>query len=158
MTGRLVELLARLEAEDVDFILVGGMAAVLHGAPITTQDLDIVPLREAGNISRLQRVLADLNARYRGQPSGRIIRPTDEALAGAGHNNLMTDLGPIDVLGELAPGQGYDQILPHTTRMTDGSVCLNVISLEKLIEVKTEAGRAKDRLVLPILMKLLKGE
>ncbi|MDJ0767053.1 MAG: hypothetical protein QNJ97_29025 [Myxococcota bacterium] len=131
------------------------MAAVLHGAPVTTLDIDLVHSREQENIKRLLRVLSQLKARYRGQPEQRILLPTADALSGTGHNNLSTDLGPIDLLCELSNGQGYEQLLPHTEEMTDAGISLKIITLEKLIEIKAATGRAKDQLILPLLMKLL---
>jgi len=80
---------ALLEA-DVEFIVVGGAAAVLHGAPITTQDLDIVHRRTAENVQRLVQLLAKLDATFR----GRDLRPSAELLAGRGQMNLSTKLGP----------------------------------------------------------------
>jgi predicted nucleotidyltransferase len=156
MTAALAKILTTLSTDNIEYILVGGMAAVLHGAPVTTQDIDIVHRRTPENVARLLAFLKQTNARYRGQPKGRILFPTEEVLLASGHNNLTTDLGPIDILCELAPGQGYEQLLPHTVAMESEGTAIKVVTLEKLIEIKTETGRAKDRLMLPVLMKLLK--
>ncbi len=155
MTAALAQILETLSKNKVEYILVGGIAAVLHGAPVTTQDIDIVHHRTPENVARLLAFLKENNARYRGQPSGRKLFPPESALLGSGHNNLQTDLGPIDVLCELAPGQGYVELLPHTVTMENEDTVIKVVTLEKLIELKTETGRSKDRLMLPILMKLL---
>jgi hypothetical protein len=155
MTAALAQILTTLSKDNIEYILVGGMAAVLHGAPVTTQDIDIVHQRTSENVARLLAFLKKTNARYRGQPEGRILFPTEEVLLASGHNNLATDLGPIDILCELAPGQGYEQLLPHTVTMENEDTVIKVVTLEKLIEIKTETGRAKDRLMLPLLMKLL---
>ena len=82
------------EAE-IEFIVVGGAAAVLQGAPITTQDLDIVHQRTPDNIARLVALLDDLDAFFRPTLSGRYIRPTSEHLAGTGHVNLTTKFEPL---------------------------------------------------------------
>jgi hypothetical protein len=150
----LAKLLQMLGAHQVEFIVVGGMAAVLHGAPVTTQDVDVVHRRTPENIERILTLLKMLNARYRGQPQGRILFPTASSLAGSGHHLLTTDLGPIDFLCELAVGQGYEELLPFADIMSDGTQSIQVVGLEKLIEIKTETGRAKDELILPILLKL----
>ena len=157
MTAGLAQILEALLKNDVEYVLVGGMAAVLHGAPVTTQDIDIVHHRTPENVARLVAVLKSINARYRGQPEGRTLAPTEKELLASGHNNLQTDLGPIDILCELAPGQDYAELLPHTVTMESGDTVVRVVTLEKLIELKTETGRAKDRLMLPVLMKLLEG-
>jgi predicted nucleotidyltransferase len=69
--------------------------------------------------------------------------------------NLTTDLGPFDVLCELSEGEGYEQILPDTELLDIGGLEVRVLGLRRLIQVKAAAGRAKDRLVLPILIATL---
>jgi len=147
--------LAELTAAGVEFIIVGGAAALLHGAPITTQDLDIVHERSPENVARLLDVLLRLDAVFRYDLANRRLRPTAELLAGHGQINLSTTLGPIDPLCELGEGQGYEQLLPHTVVMTDGDLTLRVLDLPTLIDVKSKTGRAKDRAVLPVLLATL---
>lgn len=137
----------------VEFIVVGGAAAVLHGAPITTQDLDIVHRRTADNVQRLSQLLAELDATFR----GRDLRPSPELLAGSGQLNLSTNLGPLDPMCVLHDGRGYEELLPHTTVLTDGSSAIRVLDLDTLIGVKAAAARARDKLVLPILLALRDG-
>jgi hypothetical protein len=79
MSTDLSNLLQTLAEAKVDFILVGGLAAVLHGAPTATFDVDIVPKRSEQNVDRLVRVLAQLHARYRGHPN-RTLSPDRSAL------------------------------------------------------------------------------
>ncbi|MFO8073469.1 MAG: hypothetical protein R6V85_16515 [Polyangia bacterium] len=158
MSASLLEILVALSQREVEYVLVGGMAAVLHGAPLTTQDIDVVHERSDENVERLLAFLERVNARYRGQPGGRILSPTADALRGGDHHNLTTDLGFLDLLGELEQGQGYRQLLPHTEVHRSGELAIAVVTLEKLVEIKVEAGRSKDRLILPILMKLLKRQ
>ena len=146
-------LVALCEAE-IEFIVVGGAAAVLQGAPITTQDLDIVHQRTPDNIARLVALLDDLDAFFRPILSGRYIRPTSEHLSGKGHINLTTKLGPLDHLC-LMDGRSYEDLLPHTDEVTDGAIQLRVLDLPTLIETKRQTGRAKDQLALPILIALM---
>jgi hypothetical protein len=143
-------LIQALLAADIEFIVVGGAAAVLHGAPIATQDLDIVHRRTAENVQRLAELLATLDATFR----GRDLRPSAELLAGKGQLNLSTNLGPLDPLCVLHDGRGYEELLPHTTVLSDGSTSIRVLDLDTLIGVKASAGRARDKLVLPILLAL----
>jgi hypothetical protein len=135
---------------NVEFIVVGGAAAVLHGAPITTQDLDIVHRRTPENVHRLSALLDKLDATFR----GRDLRPSEDLLAGHGQLNLSTALGPLDPLCVLHDGRGYDELLPHSQILTDGLSQIRVLDLETLIAVKAAAGRARDKLVLPILIAL----
>ena len=104
-------LLAKLCDAGVAFIIVGGAACVIQGAPITTNDLDIVHSRTPENIERLLDLLLQLDATMRHDFANRGLRPTAELLAGKGHLNLSTSLGPIDPLCEL-DGLGYDELLP----------------------------------------------
>jgi hypothetical protein len=82
---------------------VGGVAAVLAGAPISTFDLDIVHDRSATNVARLLNALTDLDARYR-DLTGRVLRPEARALEGDGHHLLLTSCGPLTYSGVLALG------------------------------------------------------
>jgi hypothetical protein len=86
-------LLQTLAASDVELIVVGMLAAVAQGAPVTTHDLDIVHRRTPDNIARLLAVLGDLDARYRGHGE-KVLRPTAETLSSLGHSLLQTRLGP----------------------------------------------------------------
>jgi hypothetical protein len=146
-----LEILARHE---VDFIVVGGVAAVLAGAPISTFDLDIVHARDAANLERLVAALQDLDARYR-DPGGRLLRPDAAALDGEGHHLLMTRCGPLDVLGRIGAGDGYDELFPDTIERSIGDHAIRVLNLPALIRTKTAAARPKDHAVLAILRRTL---
>ena len=147
-------LLLALAAAGVEHIVVGGAAAVLHGAPITTQDLDVVYRRTAENLDRLQTLLVDLDALAR-DPAGRQLRPNRSHLEGGGVLLLTTRLGPFDPMAKLNDGRGFDDLLAHSEVIEDEGLVLRVLDLATLIEVKTAANRAKDRLVLPVLIALL---
>jgi len=145
-------LLAALCDAGVEFIIVGGAAAVIQGAPITTNDLDIVHRRTPDNVARLLEVLLKLDATMRYDFASRGLRPTIEMLAGRGQIDLSTSLGPLDPLCELDSGRGYEELLAHSQLLVDEAYTLRVLDLPTLIDVKTKAGRPKDRLVLPILI------
>jgi hypothetical protein len=140
----------------IEFIVVGGAAAVLHGAPTTTQDLDIVHRRTPENVDRLVSLLEQLDA-YLREPGNRRLRPTPEVLAGGGQLNLSTNLGPLDPLGRLHDGRGYDELLPTSVLMQDGELKIRVIDLETLIAVKAGTGRSRDKLLVPILVAIRDG-
>jgi hypothetical protein len=151
-------LLLALTDAGVEFIVVGGTAAILHAAPITTQDLDIVHRRTPDNVQRLLDLLLRLDAVMRYDLANRNLRPTAEMLAGHGQINLSTSLGPLDPLCELEPGQGYEELLPHTEILSDGQLTIRVLDLPTLISVKSRTGRIKDRAVLPILVATLQEQ
>ncbi|MGA2402704.1 MAG: hypothetical protein ABSG91_13530 [Syntrophobacteraceae bacterium] len=145
-------LLQTLVGHGVDFIVVGGVAAVLHGAPVTTLDLDLVHSRSPDNLTRLVSALEDLGAYYRGH---RKLRPTAEHLASSEHRLLMTRYGPLDILGAIGRDHGFDALSPHTSELIVGEMRLRVLGLEKLIAVKEEVGHEKDMMVLPTLRRTL---
>jgi predicted nucleotidyltransferase len=152
----LFPVLRALVEADVEFVLVGGLAAVLNGAPVHTFDVDIVHSREQANAERLLAVLDVLEAVFRAQPERR-LKPTLSHLSGPGHLNLLTRFGPLDVLGSIGRGLVYEDLLPDTAVLDIGSsTTIRVLTLEKLIELKQELGGEKDRAVLPILRRTLR--
>src|SRR5215470_12603460 len=104
--------LRALHEGGVQFIVVGGLAAVLNGAPVNTFDLDIVHSREETNVDSLLRVLGAIGAFYRMQPERR-LKPGTPQLTGSGHHNLITKHGPLDILGAVGRGLCYEDLLPH---------------------------------------------
>ena len=84
----------------VEFIVVGGLAAVLNGAPVDTFDIDVVHSRDAANVARLLPVLETMDAVFRIQPERR-LKPNASHLSSAGHLNLVTRYGPLDLLGTI---------------------------------------------------------
>jgi hypothetical protein len=151
----IVRLVAALVEGNVEFIVVGGAAAVLAGVPLVTKDLDIVHRRTQDNIEKLITVLGELDAHFRFDLAQRKLQPRASDLAGHGHLNLDTLLGPLDILCEVSGQRGFEELLPHTTEVSDFDLHLRVLDLPMLIKVKAEANRPKDRLALPILMATL---
>jgi predicted nucleotidyltransferase len=148
-------ILHTLSKHEVEYIIVGGVCAVLHGAPISTFDIDLVHSREPDNLKRLLKALEELEAYYR-DPGGRIIRPEESHLSSPGHQLLMTKGGPLDLLGEIAKGRGYKELLKYTvTLKISEDLEVRLLDLETLIETKEEAAREKDKAVLAILRRTL---
>ena len=151
----LESLLATIATSDVEFIVVGMLAAVAQGAPVTTHDLDIVHRRTPENVARLVDLLVDqLDASYRGRTD--VLRPTAEILSGPGHSLLKTNLGPLDVLGAIEGGRDYDALLPNSRQVEIAGRPVFVLGLQTLIELKRGSTRLKDQLVLPVLEETLK--
>lgn len=146
----------RLLAEHrVEFVVVGGIAAVLQGAPIATFDLDLVHRRSPENIERLLAVLEVLDARYRGQGERRFT-PDAALLATPGHHLLMTGSGPLDLLGVIGSGRDYDTLLPSASMVAlDATLAIRVLDLATIIRTKEEANRDKDRADLAVLRRTL---
>jgi predicted nucleotidyltransferase len=139
---------------DVEFILVGGVAAAVQGAPIVTQDVDILYRLEPANLSRLETALDALNAVTRDDP--RRLRFGVSQLATRGPKLALTDAGPIDILGSINDGLVFEDILPHTERMEFEGLEVNVLRLAKLIDLKRALARPKDLAILPVPEATLK--
>lgn len=137
-------LLKRLREADVRFVLVGGFAATIHGSPRTTVDLDIVYARDADNLSRLALALAPLSPYLRGAPRALPFRLDAPTLARGLNFTLTTDLGDLDLLGEVAGGGTYEQLSRHTMSLRVFGAEVQVVTLEQLIHLKRAAGRARD--------------
>ena len=148
-------ILKTLRHHKVDFIIVGGVCAVLHGAPLATFDLDVVHSRERDNLARLSAALEDLGALYR-VPGHHEMKLSPSYLASEGPQLLMTRFGPLDLLGTIGKGRDYDQLLQETVEMEVGpALKVRVSTLESLIKTKEETGQEKDRAALPVLRRLL---
>jgi len=148
-------ILKTLRSHGVDLVVVGGVCAVLHGAPLATFDLDVVHSREPHNLARLMAALEELDVHYR-IPGRRDKKPGPSHLASAGHQLLMTRFGPLDLLGTIGQGHDYGQLLHETVELEiGGGLKVRVLSLERLVKTKEETGQEKDKAVLPVLRRLL---
>lgn len=138
----------------VDFIVVGGICAALHGSDTPTQDIDIVQSRAPDNLKRLESALSELGAYYREHTNKRLI-PKAERMTTGGHHLLNTAFGPVDVLGAIANQRDYPALLPHTIEIElEEDMRFRTLDLSTLILTKQETGREKDRRMLPILLRI----
>ena len=149
------KILRVLVAHGVEFVVIGGIGAVLQGAPIATFDLDIVHARSEENLDRLLAALEEMRSFYRSL-GGRKLRPNRSHLRTTGHQLLMTDFGPLDVLGSAGAERSYPELVYETDVFELGDLRFHVLNLETLIQLKEETGRAKDRAVLEVLRVVLK--
>lgn len=128
----------------VEFVLVGGMAALVHGVTRLTEDLDIVYRRTQDNIDRLASALSPHQPYLRGAPPNLPFRWDSKTIERGLNFTLDTALGQIDLLGEI-PGAGtYDQLIPHCIEVEIFNMRCLVIGLERLIHAKRASGRRKD--------------
>ena len=137
-------LLRALSEGGVDFILVGGVAATVHGSARLTLDVDVVYGRSPANLERLVATLAPHRPYLRGAPPGLPFRWDTATLQRGLNFTLTTAIGDLDLLGEIPGGGGYDALLAASMRIQVFGVVVRCLTLERLIEVKRAAGRPKD--------------
>lgn len=147
-------LLRVLRAHEVDFLIVGGVAAQLEGAPVVTFDLDVLFDKAPANLDRLLAALGELRAHYR-DPAGRRIEPDRSRLETQRLHLLLTDLGALDLLAEIGSEQTYGDLESRAVRYRLDDTEVRVLELEAVIETKAHANREKDRAVLPTLRQTL---
>jgi predicted nucleotidyltransferase len=150
----LEDLVKRLVPAGVEFVVVGGVSAVLHGATITTRDLDLCYRRTPENIVRLVAALSPLQPRPRGFPPD-LPFVFDERTVQMGANfTLEVGDEALDLLGDMSGIGGYEQIIANAVGMEIAGLPVKVLSLGDLIRTKTAANRPKDLAVLPELRLL----
>jgi predicted nucleotidyltransferase len=147
-------LLLVLSEERIEFIIVGGVAAALQGAPVLTQDIDILYRIEAANVERLERALTRLHAVARGD--SRNLPFGKSHLETTGHKLATTDAGPVDVLGSINETLLYDDLIESSDELEVMGHRVRVLSLERLVELKRALARPKDLAMLPVLEATLR--
>ncbi|MFL5416352.1 MAG: hypothetical protein ACJ78Y_10155, partial [Myxococcales bacterium] len=144
MITRFRKIVELLSSHKIEFIVVGGLAAIVHGSPRLTQDVDVVYSRSAENLQRIVDALRPHEPYLRGAPPGLPFLWDARTLKNGLNFTLRTTLGDIDLLGEITGGGGYENLLPHSQELPMFGVRARVLDLDKLIEVKRAAGRPKD--------------
>jgi predicted nucleotidyltransferase len=144
MNTQYQKILRVLNDAGVEIILIGGVAANLHGSARATFDIDFVYARNRNNIKRLVSALSPYQPYLRGAPPG-LPFAFDEVTVRNGLNfTLRTILGDVDLLGEVPGGGTYEQLLSHTVTMQAFGTECRCINLERLVQLKRAAGRPKD--------------
>ncbi|HEV8530799.1 MAG TPA: hypothetical protein VGT00_05250 [Methylomirabilota bacterium] len=136
--------LQELHRAGVEFIIVGGVAATIHGSARLTQDLDLVYARTPENIARLAAALAPHSPYLRGAPPGLPFRWDAETIRRGLNFTLTTALGDLDLFGEIVGGGGYADLLSHSQVVKVSGSEYRCLGLARLIHVKRAAGRPKD--------------
>jgi hypothetical protein len=147
-----------LRDAEVEFVIIGGVAATFHGSSSVTFDLDICYSREAKNLSRLAKALAPFHPRPRGFADDLPFIWDARTLGNGSLFTLKTDLGDIDLLGEVTGLGGYSDVKAMAIDVEAYGGHVSTLNLRGLIQAKRAAGRAKDLLVLPELESLLEAE
>jgi hypothetical protein len=145
-----------LNRHGVDYVLIGGLAATLHGSPLRTGDTDICPDNRPANLEKLAVALRALKARIRTEGAdGGLPFSCDAAfLSRVSLLNLETDAGDLDVSFIPSGTGGYDDLAAHVARFDLDGVVAPTAGLLDIIRSKTAANRPKDQASLPVLEEL----
>jgi hypothetical protein len=145
------ELLRLLDRHRVRYVLIGGLAAILHGSPSVTRDIDVCHAHDWENLLRLADALHEVNARLRGAPAELPFRLDAKTLTNSDSFTFTTDVGALDILATPAGTGGYEDLVRTAETVSAFGVDFAVASLDDLIRMKRAAGRPKDRIELEIL-------
>ena len=151
-----VAMLRVLAKHEVEFILIGGFAASAYGSPLPTNDIDIVPERDRGNLARLSKALKALNAKVRA--AGTEPFPFDhdaDSLASSDIWNLTTKYGDLDITFTPSGTHGYADLKRDAIEVTIRGTTVKLAALVDIVRSKEAAGRDKDRRSLPVLRELV---
>ncbi len=151
---RFDEVLRVLTRNEVKFIVVGGVAAILQGSPLTTEDVDVVYLPSEENNTRLAKALGELEAYYF-DPAGRHIEPDVSRLASMRMHLLKTSCGRLDVLRTVGEDLGYQDLVDKSRVFDVAEFQVRALELATIIDTKEHADRPKDRYQLLFLRQLL---
>jgi len=155
MAVDLAQIIPPLVRAKVDFILIGGMAAILHGSARVTFDVDLVYSRSDENVQRLANALAPHNPYLRDTPPALPFAWDARTIRSGLNFTLTTSLGDVDLFGEVAGGETYQDLLPHSLDVDAFGVRFKCIDLPTLIHIKEAAGRSKDHEAVAELRVLL---
>jgi hypothetical protein len=152
LPDKIIEAPLRLLGEyEVDCVIVGGVAGAIHGSSLLTNDLDVCYARDPANLKRLAEALQSVRARLRNAPEGLPFVLDHETLKRGLNFTFTTDIGDLDLLGEVRGVGEYDEVLAGSLTFELFGYRFAVINIGKLIIAKRSAGRHKDLLALPEL-------
>lgn len=140
---QLNQILARLIQAEVEFVLVGGLAAAIHGSSLNTRDVDVCIRLSVENLLRIQSALADLHPVHRSRPDIPLVL-TPEECPRFKNLYLKTDLGILDCLGEVTAVGGYEEALLHSIVLNLPVGSCRILDIDTLIKAKEAMGRPHD--------------
>ena len=150
--SNIIEAPLRLLGEyNVSCVIVGGVAAAIHGSLLLTNDLDVCYARDTANLKQLAEALQSVNARLRNTPEELPFILDEETLLRGLNFTFTTDIGDLDLLGEVHGVGRYEDVVAGSVAVEMFGYRFAVIDIGKLIAAKRAAGRPKDLIALPEL-------
>ena len=143
-----------LADNNVDFVIVGGVAIKIHSSAYVTLDLDFCYSRTKENLSKIVAALSRFNPRPRNFPENLPYFFDERSLQNATNFTFETTIGDIDLLGEVAGVGSFAEVEKSSDIFELYERDVRVLSVDALISAKRAAGRVKDLLVLPELEAL----
>ena len=138
-------LLGRLVEHDVEFVIVGGFAAVAYGVTLVTQDIDICSRFSVDNLMRLQDALKDLSPVHRMTPKRLPLNLTPDRCEKLTNLYLSTDWGQLDCLGEIKGVGDFEAVLAQSEEIDLDFGSCRIVTIDALIEAKRVMDRPRDR-------------
>ena len=149
-----IKLFQLLNEGNVDFVVVGGVAAIAHGSPLVTQDIDTCISLAPDNLDRLKDALSEINPIHRIGNKNKPFNETDGVLYSFKNIYLTTDYGQIDCLGEITGIGSYEDVLRNSFKLQIDGKEYNFLTIDALIKAKKAINRPKDREAVIILNAL----
>jgi predicted nucleotidyltransferase len=146
--------LRRLNENDVRYVLIGGLAMMLHGSAHITEDIDIGYARSAANFAALAGALRSMNARLRNVPRDLPFVLDARTFVNTQNLTLETDLAPFDLLGYIPGVDDFDQLFERAILTQLDGIAVRIASLDDIIAMKRAADRPKDRNHIAELLEL----
>jgi len=147
-------LLMRLKGSGLEFVVVGGVSVVYHGAPVATFDLDVCCPFGEENVLRIESAIRDLNPVHRLTPNKLPLEITRSSFASLKNLYLQTDLGKLDCLSEIAGIGDFAAVLKQSVIGNFSYGQFRILNIEALIASKLAAGREKDLQAVRLLQAI----
>ena len=147
-----------LDRHAVDFIVIGGIAGIIHGSAYPTYDFDVLYARDERNLERMAAALEELGVTLRGAPADLPFKPDARTLSAGCNFTFDTEYGGFDILGEAAGMRPYDLIRADAKIERAWGAAVPVASIDDLIRMKRAAGRGKDKLMAEELVVIAEDQ
>ncbi len=149
--GDLSLIIERLTVNEVEFVVVGGLAVMMYGTGLVTDDVDVCVPFTAENVGRIHRSIADLHPYHRMTPKEVPFELREGFERGLRNLYIATDIGEVDFLGEILGVGNYADVLPHSVPVEMPYGIYRLITIDKLIVAKEALDRDKDRAAVRLL-------